>query len=206
MSLPVATVIRLLSKQGIEGCTGNIYESIENLGDFYMPATIKDMLLKPIVTNYAANVALLLPTLQSSTYTNLYRCDNYKNANCRKNVTNDSNTNCPSCYCYEMKHSVTFVNPTNKPSYSSEVGFVRGAATYMIMDDLVVRPMSTESIIALLGKFNVKDVGDLEVKIASVGAKEAVELLRALIWSKAELTDVFLRGKKKPSTKSEPSN
>ncbi|KAK8671687.1 hypothetical protein V6N13_038274 [Hibiscus sabdariffa] len=164
------------------------------------------MLLKPMVTNYAANVSLLLPTLQSSTYTNLYRCGNYMNVNCRKNVTNDSNTNCPSCYCYDMEHNVTFVNPTNKPSYSGEVGFVKGAATYMIMDDLVVRPMSTESIFTLLSKFNIKDVGDLEVKVASVGAKEAVELLRALIWSKAVLTDVFLSGKKKPSTKSEPSH
>ncbi|KAK8999418.1 hypothetical protein V6N11_070585 [Hibiscus sabdariffa] len=110
MSLLVGTVIRLLSKQGIEGCTGNIYESIETLGDSNMPATIKDMLLKPMVTNYAANVSLMLPRPQSSTYTNLY------------------------------------------------------------------------------SKFNIKDVGDLEVKVASVGAKEAVELLRALIWSKPVLS------------------
>ncbi|GMI80673.1 hypothetical protein like AT5G01120 [Hibiscus trionum] len=195
MSLPVGTVIRLLSGHGMEGCTGNIYQSIENLGDSYMQsATNKDILLKPMVTNYAANVALLLPTLQSSTYTNLYTCD-YNHGSCCINVTNDPNTICPSCGRYAMDHNVTFVNPTSKPSCSSEVGFVKGAATYMITDDLVVRPMSIESIITLLNKLNTKDVGDLEVKVVSVGVDEAVKLLKASLRSKTAITDVFLEMK-----------
>ncbi|XVE69081.1 hypothetical protein DITRI_Ditri09bG0121500 [Diplodiscus trichospermus] len=55
----------------------------------------------------------------------------------------------------------------------------------MIMDDLVVRPMSTISCITLLNKFNIKDVGVLEEKVVDVGTDE----------SKTVLTDVFL-GKK----------
>ncbi|KAE8717994.1 Detected protein of unknown function [Hibiscus syriacus] len=206
LSLPVGTVVRLLNKQGIEGCIRNIYESIENVGDSYMQsAENKDILLKPMVANYAANVALLLPTLQPSSYTNLYRCDNFNNVYCRPKVTTNPNTICPSCSC-SMKHKVTFVNPTIKASGSVEVGFVKGAATYMVMDDLVVRPMSTESIITLLSELNIKDVGDLEVEVVGVGIKETVELLRALIWSrsKAVLTTVFLSGKKEPSVKSQP--
>ncbi|KAK9019440.1 hypothetical protein V6N11_053964 [Hibiscus sabdariffa] len=195
MSLPVGTVVRLLGEQGMEGCTGNIYQSIENLGDSYMQsATNKDILLKPMNTNYAANVALLLPRLQSSTYTNLYTCDNNR-GDCHVNVTNVPNTICPTCARHAMKHNVTFVNPTNKPSYSDKVGFVKGAASYMIMDDLEVRPMSTESIITLLKEFNTKDVGDLEVKVVGVRVDEGVKLLKALLWSKTAITDVFLEKK-----------
>ncbi|KAL4387845.1 hypothetical protein GQ457_09G029160 [Hibiscus cannabinus] len=157
-------------------------------------ATNKDILLKPMVTNYAANVALLLPRLQSSTYTNLYTCD-YNRGICHVNVTNEPNTICPTCSCHAMKHNVTFVNPTNKPSDSDKVGFVKGAASYMIMDDLVVRPMSTESIITLLNDFNTTDVGDLEVKVVGVGVNEGVKLLKASLWSKTAITDVFLEKK-----------
>lgn len=37
-------------------------------------------------------------------------------------------------------------------------GFVKDVVTDMVTDDLVVKPMSTISSIALLNKFNVKDV------------------------------------------------
>ncbi|KAK9019436.1 hypothetical protein V6N11_053960 [Hibiscus sabdariffa] len=46
MSLPVGTVVRLLSKQGTAGCIRNIYGSIENLGSSYMLSEAnKDILL-----------------------------------------------------------------------------------------------------------------------------------------------------------------
>ncbi|GMI87144.1 hypothetical protein HRI_002383700 [Hibiscus trionum] len=69
MSLPVSSVIRLLGKQGTVGCIGNVYPSIENLGDRHMLSTAKkNMLLKPMLTNYAANVTFLLhPTVHSMT-------------------------------------------------------------------------------------------------------------------------------------------
>ena len=44
--------------------------------------------------------------------------------------------------------------------------------TYMVMDDLEVTPMSTISSIALLTKFNVRDVGALEEKVVKVGVEE----------------------------------
>ncbi|MBA0629580.1 hypothetical protein Godav_024118 [Gossypium davidsonii] len=75
MSLPVGTVIRLLNKQGTAGCIGNIYDSIENLSESYMlKASGKDILLKPMVMNYSANVAPLLPIMEFSKCTKLYRC------------------------------------------------------------------------------------------------------------------------------------
>ncbi|KAK8549476.1 hypothetical protein V6N13_027228 [Hibiscus sabdariffa] len=75
MSLPVGSITRLLGEQGTVGCIGNIYCSVENLTDSYiLLASDKEMLLKPMLTNYLANAAFLLPSMQSSTHTNLYKC------------------------------------------------------------------------------------------------------------------------------------
>ncbi|GKD56260.1 hypothetical protein Tco_1289647, partial [Tanacetum coccineum] len=42
----------------------------------------------------------------------------------------------------------------------------------MVMDDVVVKPMSTISSITILNKFNIKEVGALEEKIVSLEMKE----------------------------------
>ncbi|XVF75412.1 hypothetical protein PTKIN_Ptkin13bG0186600 [Pterospermum kingtungense] len=203
-SLPVGTVIRLLSKQGMVGCLGNLYDSIEKLSDTYMQSTAKkDALLKPMVANNSAYVPLLIPNMQSSTSSDLYRCGNTNyvdsfghsyGRNCYMYVAKYPNSICPSCNNV-MNQRPTFVNPPTKPPSSSEGGYVKGVVTYMIMDDLVVRPMSTISSITLLNKFNIKDVGVLEEKVIDMGMDEGVKLLRASMQSNAVLTAVFL-GKK----------
>ncbi|GMI87022.1 hypothetical protein like AT5G01130 [Hibiscus trionum] len=74
--LPVGTVIRLLTKEGMVGCIGNLYRSVENLGDAYIQqTTTRDNLLKPTYSSsLAADVPLLLPNIQSSKPQGLYRC------------------------------------------------------------------------------------------------------------------------------------
>ncbi|KAL2323902.1 hypothetical protein Fmac_022960 [Flemingia macrophylla] len=49
-------------------------------------------------------------------------------------------------------------------------GFMKEVVTYMIMDDLVITPMSTISSITLLNKFNVKEVGAFQVVNSEVCA------------------------------------
>nr|XP_023913540.1 uncharacterized protein LOC112025105 [Quercus suber] len=94
-----------------------------------------------------------------------------------------------------MNHELDFVHSpsaTNEGSSFSEGGYVKGVVTYMVMDDLVVKPMSTISSITLLNRFNVKDVGALEEKVIHLGIDEGVKLLKASLQSKNVLTDVFL--------------
>ncbi|XWS75029.1 hypothetical protein CRYUN_Cryun01aG0050000 [Craigia yunnanensis] len=50
----------------------------------------------------------------------------------------------------------------------------------MVMDDLMVEPMSTISSIALLNRFNVKDVGALEEKTIKIGMDEVNTLFSLL--------------------------
>ncbi|KAL3521031.1 hypothetical protein ACH5RR_019180 [Cinchona calisaya] len=75
---------------------------------------------------------------------------------------------------------------------SSEGGFVKEVVTYMVMDDLEVKPMSTISSIALLNKFNVKALTVLKETDVDLGmnSKElcyAFKLLKASLESKRVL-------------------
>ncbi|KAM4104570.1 hypothetical protein ACJW30_06G168400 [Castanea mollissima] len=94
-----------------------------------------------------------------------------------------------------MTREVRFVDPpsaVSTGSSSSEGGYVKGVVTYMVMDNLEVKPMSTISSITLLNKFDVKEIGALEEKVVELGMDEGVKLLKASLQSKSVLTDVFL--------------
>ncbi|GKV28512.1 hypothetical protein SLEP1_g37556 [Rubroshorea leprosula] len=166
LSLPVGMVIRLLSKQGMIGSLACLYDGVENLSDPYMlPSIKKDDLLKP---RFVLQVQMRLFFCQILSHQLLlpfmHGCSTYK--------------------------SITvFVEPQKRQSSSSEEqgGFVKGVGTYMVTDNLEVRPMSMISSISTLNKFNVKEVGSLKEK--------GVKLLQASLQSKTVLTDVFL-GKK----------
>ncbi|OMP02658.1 hypothetical protein COLO4_10939 [Corchorus olitorius] len=122
LSLPLSTVTRILSKQNMLGCLGDLYGSVETLSDTLMEsATRKDALLKPRVVNYA-------------------------------------------------------------PS-----------ASFMVMDDLVVKPLSTASIMSLLAKSSVKDVVAIEEREIQFAINEGLKLLKMCLQSKTVLTDLFLR-------------
>ncbi|KAM3374720.1 hypothetical protein P3S68_013434 [Capsicum galapagoense] len=63
------------------------------------------------------------------------------------------------------------------PVAASTSGFVKEAVKYMVMDDLVVTPMSAvSSITALKHHFNVKDVGALQEEVVHFGKDECPEV------------------------------
>ncbi|WMV35336.1 hypothetical protein MTR67_028721 [Solanum verrucosum] len=89
-------------------------------------------------------------------------------------------------YCPECDEDVVRRSTINvAPPAATSTGFV----TYMVMDDLVITPMSTISSITLLNKFNVEDVAVLHEKVVHFGMEEA---LKASFESKAVLTSLFM--------------
>ncbi|MBA0629589.1 hypothetical protein Godav_024121 [Gossypium davidsonii] len=174
LSLPVGTVTRLLTKEQMVGSLGNLYDSLENMDDTYIqPTANKDTLLKPIVPTM---LQMCLPCCQQSNRqtqpTGIYRCVNTcHRSSCGLYVANDSKSIFPSCNTV-MNQIATVVNPKKKDSPTDEGGYVKGVITYMITDDLAVRPMSAISCITLLNKFNIKDVGVLEEKTIDIGIDE----------------------------------
>ncbi|XP_059669992.1 uncharacterized protein LOC132315668 isoform X1 [Cornus florida] len=71
-------------------------------------------------------------------------------------------------------------------------GYVKDVVTYMVMDDLEVKPMSTISSVTVLNTFDVKDVGALQEKTVEVDMGKGLELVKASFESTTVLTDLFL--------------
>ncbi|KAI3520026.1 hypothetical protein L1887_09247 [Cichorium endivia] len=171
LSLPVGTVIRLLNKNSMVGSLGNLYDSIEKLSDTYMQTNqSKDSVLNPKTVGYGAHVLFLLPSNDDNNpmAQTFYKC----RYSCYYDVTDDPTVVNPQCG-HQMSTPLTFVSGGGVYNGTADGGgFVKGVVTYMVMDDLEVKPMSTISSITMLNKFNVKEVGCLEEKVVSLEMKE----------------------------------
>ncbi|GMI80679.1 hypothetical protein like AT3G09110 [Hibiscus trionum] len=184
LSLPVGTVIKLLKSNSMVGSLGNLYESVENLSETYMqPNKKKDSLLNPRASASASGVQLFLAYDVGG---KVYMCRHF-----HLNVADDPRAVCPHCK-ESMATEVPVVAPDVGKGEGSDGGFVKGVVTYMVMDDLAVKPMSTISSITLLNNFNVKEVGALQEKVVHLGMDEGLKLLKCSLQSKAVLTSVFL--------------
>ncbi|KAI9127867.1 hypothetical protein K1719_000860 [Acacia pycnantha] len=189
--LPIGVVTKLLTKNNMVGSLGKIYESIENLSNTYLlhQNQNKDILLKPktlippgflLLSNYDTNIKEEeeIEPMHSVTHQVL-------------------NTQCPRCWnAIYMKIAVpNYVGKKKmkvKGNYGGgEGGFVKEVVTYMVMDDLMVQPMSIISCIALLKKFNIKNVSSLQEMDVELGVHEGIELLKASLQCNNALTSVF---------------
>ncbi|XP_058099042.1 uncharacterized protein LOC131243596 [Magnolia sinica] len=153
------------------------------------PKFDKNNLLNPKTYNPISGPdPLLLLQGGASTASKYYTCGyNYSH----RFVTDVEGVGCPSCI-NKMTAEVVYIKPKVVASGSDGGGVsVKGVVTYMVMDDLAVKPMSTISGIALLTKFQVKDVSALEEKVVEVGLDEALALLKASLESKTALNDIF---------------
>ncbi|GAU12165.1 hypothetical protein TSUD_01310 [Trifolium subterraneum] len=176
LRLPVGTVVKLLSKDGMD--------------------QTKDVLLNPRAPVSSNQISCLLPANDEATNNNveaggtlLYRCA----SSCSFRVTFDSTTLCPNCR-RAMTVQVDYVGKkVVEENVSVQNGFVKDVVTFMVMDDLVVQPMSTISSITLLNKFNIKEVGSLQEKVVEMGMDEGIKLLKASLQSKTVLTTVFIK-------------
>ncbi|KAM0010052.1 hypothetical protein Hdeb2414_s0010g00334111 [Helianthus debilis subsp. tardiflorus] len=174
-SLPLGTLIELLGSKQMVGCLGKLKESIESFnGNYLQPGVKMDDIFNP-KTAFNSNTFLLSydasSEVQSEASKAVYRCSNAttrcsrcgssSTQSCRSNVALHANTICPNCHCC-MNVRMTVVTPdVEEIETESEVekpkrGYVKEVVTYMVMDDLVVKPMSTISSITLINKFGVK--------------------------------------------------
>ncbi|KAL2507489.1 uncharacterized protein Fot_31136 [Forsythia ovata] len=86
---------------------------------------------------------------------------------------------------------VAIKNPKFASPMVPEGGFVKDV-TYMVMDDLVVKPLSTIFILNLLNQYDVKESAALQGKEVYLGMDEALKLLKGSLHSDKVLTTVFL--------------
>jgi hypothetical protein len=90
-------------------------------------------------------------------------------------VADDDSTICASCK-KKKDRIATFTDPQGQGATmafsTSEEGYVKGTAIYMVMDDLEVKALCTSSLVTLLTQFNIKDIGDIEEKVVDLGMDE----------------------------------
>ncbi|MBA0854617.1 hypothetical protein Goshw_002623 [Gossypium schwendimanii] len=98
-----------------------------------------------------------------------------------------------------MSNQVKLVKIDHKTCFKSlsssnegeEGGYVIRVVTYMVMDDLIVKPLSTISSLGLLNRFSVKDSGALQEKTIKIRC----EIAQGIVAVKTVLNDIFY-GKK----------
>ncbi|PWA35824.1 hypothetical protein CTI12_AA605870 [Artemisia annua] len=149
----------------LEGGLPKLNQSVKDLDKKYInPNYEKDVILKP-ESSLPYMPRLTFVPLMEHKPTVIYKC---MRTGCNNKTNFYDHRACPTCY-----HKMAIVD---------DGGFVNGTVTYMVMDDLVVSPMSTISTsIACLNKHNIKDFGALEEKVVYVGKDEVIVLYHLLI-------------------------
>ncbi|CAM0958808.1 unnamed protein product [Alopecurus aequalis] len=204
LAMPSGTAVKLLGMESMVGCIGNLYTSVEKLGDPYMqPGATKNAILSPTVLSPVSShkSSLLRLPEPPSAPKSFFRCDSgYVYTSCRNYVTNDKGARCPSCGG-PMNYDAPYVSSGSMTPEAK--GFVQGGmATYTVTDDLMIFPMSNISNMAMLNTVAVRDLGALQEKTVQLGYKEGLAILKASLMSKTVLTDVFVRKKPDNSTPS----
>ncbi|KAK9077992.1 hypothetical protein SSX86_002049 [Deinandra increscens subsp. villosa] len=209
-SLPLGTLIEFMGSEKMVGCLGKLKDSIESFHGNYLQPNIKlDDIFNP-KTAFNGNTFLLSyddasSENQSGAPKAVYTCSNgttrcscYSNyAACRSNATLHANSICPTC-SNSMNVKMTVVMPKEIAEKNKELedrkkgGYVKEVVTYMVMDDLVVKPMSTISSITLINKFGVNDLSHLEELTVSFGKDEGLKLLEASLKTDKVLTTIFM--------------
>ncbi|KAF0918243.1 hypothetical protein E2562_023326 [Oryza meyeriana var. granulata] len=195
LTLPVGTVVKDLPKDSKVGSIVNLYASVEELDAIY--ARSAD----------ATNVQPPEPAAPLAT--KLYRRSLSRFSDCYDYVSTVINLACqlPQCdgkMTLAVKHVVSSSSssttgssgskaaPVPAPSAVAGPGFVQGVVTYTIMDDLMVAPVFTTTLL----KSGVTDIKSLQEKTVQTGYIEGLAMLKASLQSKTVLTDVFI-GKKR---------
>lgn len=192
-SLPLGTLIEFLGSKEMVGCLGKLKDSIETFNQTYLqPGVKKDDIFNP-KTAFNGNTFLLSYEAQTTDHQSgasksIYRCSNASSqccqnnrSYCRSNTTLYAGAKCPNC-SGSMNVTVNSIKPTEDATVEVEApamkkmksGYVQEVVTYMVMDDLVLKPMSTISSITLISKFGVKDLSQLEEKTVSFGKNEVL--------------------------------
>ncbi|KAL8218185.1 hypothetical protein R6Q57_021558 [Mikania cordata] len=163
-SMPLGTLVECLGPKQMVGCLGKLKDSIQNFHATYLQPGIKTYDVLYPKTPFNGDIFLLTHDAsssedQSDAGKTFYRCPNATGEcydcgsikHCWSNVTLHANSICPNCR-HSMNVAMELVTPKVVAQPKEIVkkkngGYVKEVVTYMVMDDMVVKPMSTISSI-----------------------------------------------------------
>jgi hypothetical protein len=151
LQVPLGSIMGLLSQYDMVDSAGGslsrVYESIKNLDPSFLEPNV----------NKESDFLRPKPTFSSNTDTPELLL-NFVPA-----ISNTVSVGSTSDITQQKPH-------TEK----KETGYVRGVVTYMVMDDLMVKPMSSISGISLLNDLSIKDISSLQEKMVEVDLKKVI--------------------------------
>ncbi|XP_077225469.1 uncharacterized protein LOC143858654 [Tasmannia lanceolata] len=170
LTFPVGSVVKFLGTCSSIGCVDNLYKSVIDLS--------ADGLI-----NYNDAAKLINPKLAPH-----FLCEN--------NLLQIEEAT-PRNLTYEGGTILLALNPKSPDGITkSGGGFVKGPVTFILTDDLDVKPFSYTRTISFIKKFNLP-LGDIQEQVVNVGEEEALDFLKASLISKMVLNDVFSPRKRK---------
>ncbi|KAM0880593.1 hypothetical protein ACQ4PT_033477 [Festuca glaucescens] len=154
LTMPSGTAVKLLGKESMVGCIGNLYTSVEKLDDPYVePGDAKDAMQSPTMLSPASksNRSFFCLPEPSPAVKRFFRCGGYTYSSYRNYVTEERGARCPMCGSQML------------PDYQ-----------YVPFE-----PVTQEAKgIALLNTVTVRDLGALQERTVQLGYKEGVEILK----------------------------
>ncbi|KEH22914.1 DUF674 family protein [Medicago truncatula] len=208
LTIPLGTIAKLVEKESsigqvTVGCLNSLYGSVANLDEgCFSTKTTKQMLLQPInsAEDYCNTLKLNIDDTQPTKY---FACTNY-NACYYRDMSMTSST----FFFFWYKTSSTFKdnlkcrcgNYFTRPVLLKHLpqGFVNGVATFVITDDLTIKPNCIDyTSFSLFKEFGVKNPSSVKEVVLNVTKEKVLDLLKCSLLSKSTLTDLFLE--KKPS-------
>ncbi|WJX82026.1 hypothetical protein P8452_64844 [Trifolium repens] len=196
LTLPLGTTARLVAKESNSeavkfGSISSLYQSVADLDEKYLwSKTCKEMLLKPrnSMEGYCQQLKLNI----DDTPIQYFGCENWEDCVGYKTGSNVSTLRNQKCHCGKLMNVGIGFTPSNSLS-SSENGFVKETATFIIQDDLCVMPNDLGKSLCLLQMNGINDIADIERKTLIISKKEVIDLLKLSLISKTPLTDFIFK-------------
>ncbi|CAI9108286.1 OLC1v1007855C1 [Oldenlandia corymbosa var. corymbosa] len=218
LSSPVAAFCRLITEPHFMGNLGFFFKSIEKLfGPFIAPVKTKGTIPidNPFVKSNFDVPWICLPDdpLSSSSTKTYYRCGNRGDGDgktgpgsCGLYFSDGPRAFCPNCLEIMSAEAIYVAPTTSDPAMEKKQESVpiRDVSSFMILDNLEIRPFSTISAMALLKELKLEDLDCLEERIVDIGVDEGLDLVTTAISTKGSkrnvhvLTSVFLKKTSRP--------
>jgi hypothetical protein len=187
LTIPLGSIIKVLDGNSFVGCVDNLYKSVENLDSLWC-TDLRSVLLNPGVAPQfgCPNQPLNIPHIQTLTTTYYYGTGTPKQErDLRYSSARYNTVEVPVVggvisktmgSIYNAK-ALTAMDPRSpNKSIKDVVGFVKRPALYGIGDDLKVKSLSANYCLSYLKELSFP-LGDLEVKVISIGEAEVKWLL-----------------------------
>ncbi|KAK4717724.1 hypothetical protein R3W88_016062 [Solanum pinnatisectum] len=187
---PLGAVVKHLGGNSRLGCIDNLYKGAADLSleNYIKSEECKNMLLSPKLSPHSGFDSHILEVEEE------YPKYRYDDSGCIELVRNTNKSEGSSIVNEEEASDYIDINILDPKSPTGETikgeGYLKGPATFMIMDNLLVTPFSPTAIITQLNQMKVS-TSDVEERTVIVGKDEALNLLKASLISKTVLNDVF---------------